>query len=212
MVPLFENKINELIGILDHGIKTVTGLHGEDGNFSGHPEEHSLTTEESRQSEALMRINHVGEVCAQALYLGQALTAKSDEARSRLLKAAEEEQQHLGWCVGRLEELDGKTSQLSPLFYAASVGLGAVTGMLGDKISLGFVEATEDQVVAHLDRHLADLPKNDERSRTILEAIREDELGHGEKAIEAGGLKYPDAIRKFMTLASKIMTRTTRYI
>lgn len=212
MFSLFEKKINELIGLVDNGLRTVSGHHGDGAEFKSTEEDTQLTDDDAKRSEALMRVNHVGEVCAQALYLGQALTARSDEARLRLLSAAEEEKAHLGWCEQRLEELEGSTSALSPVFYIASAGLGIATGLLGDRISLGFVEATEDQVVAHLDRHLADLPQSDSRSREILKAIRGDELSHGESALAAGGVKYPDAIRQFMTLASKVMTETTKRI
>ena len=212
MFSLFEDKINQVIGLIDNGLRTMSGDYGEAAEFEGVEQQPQLTDDERQRSEDLIRVNHVGEICAQALYLGQALTARSEEARHKLLRAAEEERAHLSWCEQRLDELDGSTSVLGPVFYVASAGLGAVTGMLGDRISLGFVEATEDQVVAHLDRHLAELPLPDVRSREILAAIRGDELAHGERALEVGGMKYPEAIRQFMTLASKVMTETTKHV
>lgn len=212
MFNLFEDKINQFIGLVDNGIRTMNGDYGEVSEFESVEQQPELTDDERKRSEDLMRVNHVGEICAQALYLGQALTARSEEARQKLLHAADEERAHLNWCEQRLDELEGSTSVLGPLFYAASASLGLVTGLLGDRISLGFVEATEDQVVAHLDRHLAEIPPPDVRSKEILAAIRSDELAHGERALEAGGVKYPDAIRQFMTLASKVMTESTKRI
>lgn len=212
MFSLFEDKINQFIGLVDNGIRTMNGDYGEVSKFEGVEQLPELKDDERKRSEDLMRVNHVGEICAQALYLGQAITARSEEARQKLLHAADEERAHLNWCEQRLDELEGSTSVLGPLFYAASASLGMVTGLLGDRISLGFVEATEDQVVTHLDRHLAEIPPPDVRSKEILAAIRSDELAHGERALEAGGVKYPDAIRQFMTLASKVMTETTKRI
>lgn len=212
MFRLFEDKINQFIGLIDNGLRTMSGDYGEASEFEGVEHQPQLTDDERKQSGDLIRVNHVGEICAQALYLGQAFTARSEEARHKLLRAADEERAHLSWCEQRLDELEGSTSVLGPLFYVASASLGLVTGMLGDRISLGFVEATEDQVVAHLDRHLAELPSPDVRSKEILIAIRDDELAHGERALDAGGVKYPDAIRRFMTLASKVMTETTKHV
>lgn len=157
----------------------------------------------------LMRVNHTGEVCAQALYEGQALTARSDEARQSLLQAAQEEQDHLAWCRERLDELDARPSLLNPLFYGASFAMGVLTGLAGDKISLGFVEATEDKVVEHIDQHLQALPEQDARSRAILDQMREDETRHGEHALEMGGETFPAPVKQAMTLMSRLMTRTT---
>ncbi|MCY4656884.1 MAG: 2-polyprenyl-3-methyl-6-methoxy-1,4-benzoquinone monooxygenase [Gammaproteobacteria bacterium] len=212
MANPFEKKVTEIIGLVDQGFKTLSGQHGKQSTFPEQPVAPELTDVEKKQSGSLMRVNHVGEVCAQALYLGQALSARSDETRAKLLKAAEEEREHLGWCEQRLDELGENTSVLSPLFFIASAGLGAVTGFLGDRISLGFVEATEDQVVEHIDRHLEKMPSQDSRSQEMLESIRADERRHGESAIDAGGVPYPDAIRQIMTLASKVMTETTKHI
>ena len=156
-----------------------------------------------------MRVNHCGEVCAQGLYEGQALTARREPVRLALAKAAREEQDHLAWCRQRLEELDERPSVLDGAFYVASFTLGAATGLLGDRLSLGFVEATEDQVRSHLDRHLRQLPSGDAKSRAILEAMRADEVRHGEDAVRAGGVYYPLAVKTAMSLASKVMTATT---
>ena len=212
MLELFESKINEIIGVIDQGLRSTSGHYGRKASFEGESDTGELSKSESKKSASLMRVNHVGEVCAQALYLGQALTAKSDAAKAGLLRAAEEEREHLGWCEQRLDELDGSTSILSPLFFVASAGVGAITGLLGDRISLGFVEATEDQVVEHLDRHIEALPEADHRSREILESIRQDEFKHGEKAIDSGGVRYPAYARQIMTLASRLMTETSKHI
>ena len=156
----------------------------------------------------LMRINHTGEVCAQALYQGQALTAKLPDIRQEMERAAEEEIDHLVWCEQRINELGGRTSLLNPLFYAASFAIGATAGMVGDKWSLGFVAATEDQVCKHLQDHLDQLPEDDEKTRAILERMLEDEEMHGTRALEAGGQEFSPATKKLMTVASKLMTKT----
>jgi ubiquinone biosynthesis monooxygenase Coq7 len=157
----------------------------------------------------LMRINHTGEVCAQALYQGQALTAKLPHIRQEMELAAEEEIDHLVWCEQRINELGGRTSLLNPLFYAASFAIGATAGIAGDKWSLGFVAATEDQVCKHLQDHLDQLPEDDEKTRAILERMLADEEAHGARALEAGGQDFSPATKKLMTVASKLMTKTT---
>ena len=169
----------------------------------------ALDETERKHAAGLMRVNHAGEICAQALYEGQALTAKSDAARETLLNAAAEERDHLGWCRDRLQELDAQPSVLDPAFYGASYLIGAVTGLIGDKVSLGFVEATEDQVVAHLNRHMDSLPEADHKSRAIVEQMREDETRHGEAALAQGGEPFPEPVKQVMTLISKLMTETT---
>ena len=176
-------------------------------------------TAAARQSEAqrrhtagLMRINHTGEVCAQALYQGQALTAKSAQVREAMAQSAIEEVDHLAWCETRLKELGAHTSHLNPLFYAASFTIGAVAGAIGDSVSLGFVAATEDQVCEHLREHLAALPKEDEKTRVVLSQMLEDEAEHASKAMSAGGLAFPLPVKKVMTLMSKVMTKTTYHV
>jgi len=156
----------------------------------------------------LMRINHTGEVCAQALYQGQALTAKLPTIRREMELAAEEEIDHLVWCEQRINELGGRTSVLNPLFYAASFAIGAAAGMAGDKWSLGFVAATEDQVCKHLQDHLEQLPEDDGKTRAVLTRMLADEETHGTRALEAGGQEFSASSKKLMTAASKLMTKT----
>ncbi len=154
----------------------------------------------------LMRINHTGEVCAQALYQGQALTARDPAVRKSMERSAAEENDHLDWCEQRVEELGGRLSLLNPFWYAGSFALGAVAGVAGDKWSLGFVAETEKQVEGHLDEHLDQVPEQDQRTRAILEQMKTDEIEHGQKALDHGGAKLPAAIRGLMKATAKIMT------
>ena len=155
-----------------------------------------------------MRVNHTGEVAAQALYHGQAFVARSAETRDLLLKAAREETDHLAWCETRLTELQSRTSYLNPLWYAGSFALGALAAAFGDRMSLGFVAETERQVEGHLDEHLARLPPKDSRSRAILEQMRTDEISHGAAARMAGGTQLPAPVRALMKHTSRVMTHT----
>lgn len=173
------------------------------------PRQDSLSTQQKQHIAGLMRINHTGEVCAQALYQGQATTAGLPHVRHAMEQAAREEEDHLAWCEDRIRELNGIPSRLNPLFYAISFALGAAAGVAGDRWSLGFVAETEHQVVAHLDNHLAQIPQQDQRTRTILEQMREDELRHAITATDAGGSPLPAPIKGVMTLMSKVMTSTT---
>jgi len=172
-------------------------------------EETGLDARQRRHVAGLMRINHTGEVCAQALYEGQALTAKLDTVRESMEHAAEEEIDHLAWCEARVREMGSRTSRLNPLFYGMSFGLGALAGAIGDKVSLGFVAATEEQVCKHLREHLEQLPPGDERSRAILEQMLADEARHATRALEAGGADFPPPVKELMTLVSKLMTAST---
>ena len=156
-----------------------------------------------------MRVNHCGEICAQALYEGQAATAREDTVRDSLTAAAQEEADHLTWCRERLTELNEHPSKLDPAFYYASYLLGTVAGLLGDRISLGLVAATEDEVRRHLERHLEALPPADTKSRAILDKMRNDEMQHERNAERAGALLYPKLVKRAMRLASKTMTATT---
>lgn len=156
-----------------------------------------------------MRVNHAGEVCAQALYQGQALTAKLPEVGQQMAEAAAEEVDHLVWCEERIQQLDGRTSLLNPLWYAASFGIGAAAGLVSDKLSLGFVAATEDQVCNHLQQHLEELPTADHKSRAVIEQMLVDEKRHAETALDAGGYPFPTPVKKMMTLVSKAMTATS---
>ena len=168
-----------------------------------------LSADEQKHVAGLMRVNHTGEVCAQALYEGQALTASDSQTRSALLAAAQEEVDHLAWCGERLEELESRPSLLNGPFYVASFAMGALTGLLGDKISLGFVEATEDQVCEHLQEHLERLPEGDARSRAIIERMHDDEARHGAGALAGGGAEFPQPVKQAMRLLSRVMTASS---
>ena len=159
-----------------------------------------------------MRVNHAGEIAAQALYHGQAFAAHSASTREMLLHAAREETDHLAWCAERLGELESRPSRLDPLWYAGSFAIGALAGVLGDRISLGFVVETERQVEGHLDAHLATLPGEDTRSRAIVEAMRTDEIAHGANARAAGGVELPLPIRALMRATARVMTTTAYWI
>ncbi len=164
-----------------------------------------LADVERRRAAGLMRVNHAGEVSAQALYQGQALVARTPELRSHLRKAAAEERNHLHWCEARLRELGEAPSVLSPLWYAGSFAIGAAAGLAGDGASLGFVEETERQVVEHLDEHLGQLPAQDRRSRAILSAMKQDEARHGDEAAAAGAQSLPAPVRHLMKGVARIM-------
>lgn len=168
-----------------------------------------LTEAEKKHAAALMRVNHTGEVCAQALYQGQALTARLPQVRAEMEKAAAEEVDHLVWCQERIDELDSHTSYLNPLWYGLSFTLGAGAGLVSDKVSLGFVAATEDQVCRHLQEHLHKLPEEDAKSRAVVEQMLEDEARHADAALAAGGLEFPAPVKGLMALASKAMTHTS---
>lgn len=168
-----------------------------------------LTASEQRHAAALMRVNHAGEVCAQALYQGQALTAKLPDVRQEMEQAANEEIDHLVWCQERIDELDGHTSYLNPLWYSLSFAVGAGAGLISDKVSLGFVAATEQQVCRHLQSHLQQLPATDYKSRAVVEQMLEDEARHGDAALAAGGLDFPAPVKGAMSLIAKVMTLTS---
>ncbi|WP_445674019.1 2-polyprenyl-3-methyl-6-methoxy-1,4-benzoquinone monooxygenase [Pseudomonas aeruginosa] len=186
--------------------------------FSGQPARPSpaivepdgeLSEEDTRHIAGLMRINHTGEVCAQALYQGQSLTAKLPEVREAMEEAAEEEIDHLAWCEQRIRQLGSRPSVLNPIFYGLSFGVGAAAGLVSDRVSLGFVAATEDQVCKHLDEHLAQIPQEDRKSRAILEQMRIDEEQHSSNALAAGGLRFPAPAKLGMSLLAKVMTKST---
>ena len=201
--------LDSFLTAVDRGLRSVTGVVKADRPSPAADHESALTDAERRHAAGLMRVNHCGEICAQALYEGQSLTARRAETKDSLAAAARQEGNHLAWCRERLAELDGRPSVLDPAFYAASFGLGAVTGLLGDRVSLGFIEATEDQVTQHLDRHIEKLPPGDERSRAILTEMRADEVRHGEDAVRSGGIEFPVLVKGAMGLVSKVMTETT---
>ena len=200
--------LDKILTQLDQGLRTA---------FSGAPLPHrkspadtiadtSLNDNDRAHTIGLMRVNHTGEVCAQALYQGQALTAKLPEVREQMKHSAAEEIDHLAWCEERINNLGGQTSLLNQIWDAISFGIGAGTGLINDKLSLGFVAATEDQVSAHLSKHLSDLPKDDLKSRAIVEEMLVDEQRHAQAARDAGGYEFPSPVKKLMTLASSAMT------
>lgn len=162
--------------------------------------------EQQRQHAAgLMRVNHAGEVAAQALYQGQALVARDAALREHLLQAADEEKAHLQWCARRVEELGERTSRLSPLWYAGSLAIGAAAGLAGDRWSLGFVAETERQVADHLEDHMRNLPADDDKSRSVVRAMRQDEVRHGREAQDRGGAELPAPVRGLMQLSARLM-------
>jgi ubiquinone biosynthesis monooxygenase Coq7 len=171
-----------------------------------------LTEPERRHIGRLMRVNHTGEVCAQALYQGQALTARLPEVRDRLERSAAEENDHLAWCEQRIEELGGRKSFMNPLWYAGSFAFGAIAGLAGDKWSLGFVVETERQVEDHLESHIAQTPADDLRTRSILEQMKADEIHHATVAMDAGGAELPTPVKLAMKTVSKVMTQGAYWI
>jgi ubiquinone biosynthesis monooxygenase Coq7 len=205
--------LDELIVAFDKGLRTVFGparsvraIPGEDL-----PPQEMSAAQRSRAA-ALMRVNHTGEVCAQALYQGQALTARNPDSRAALDQAAQEETEHLAWTERRIEELGARKSLLNPLFYAGSFAIGAAAGLLGDRWSLGFLAETERQVVAHLDGHLARLPVEDQKSRAVVEEMKLDEARHATSALQHGGSELPAPAKAAMRVASKVMTETSYWI
>lgn len=166
----------------------------------------ALSDDEIKHAAGLMRVNHTGEVCAQALYQGQAITAHSQTVKEKMNEAALEEVDHLAWCEERLSELDSHTSYFNPLWYGMSLSIGMLAGMVGDKWSLGFVCETERQVTRHLESHLESLPQTDARSRAIVEQMRLDEMQHATNALEYGGVELPKPIKTLMGMMSKVMT------
>jgi len=206
--------LDRLLMSADNALRTVFGQPHttERANPAAHLPEVDLGERERRHVARLMRINHTGEVCAQALYQGQALTARLPETRRRLERSAQEENDHLAWCEARISELGDHKSLLNPLFYAGSFAIGAAAGLAGDRWSLGFVVETERQVEDHLDNHLARVPQRDERTRAVLEQMQVDEIHHAQVARAAGGADLPPPIRLAMRLASKVMTRSVYWI
>jgi ubiquinone biosynthesis monooxygenase Coq7 len=205
--------IDRLIGPVDQGLRAVLG-----GTSSTRPypadgiAETMRQPSERRHAAALMRVNHSGEVAAQALYQGQAAVAASATTRASLMAAAHEETDHLAWCAARIQELDGRTSLLDPLWYAGSFAIGAFAGLAGDRTSLGFVAETERQVVEHLEGHLHRLPEGDARTRAIVQQMSTDEARHGRNAISAGGSTLPGIVRALMRATARVMTRTAYWL
>jgi len=206
--------LDRLIDVLDTGLRSV--FHAAPPTERSNPADTLDDTELSKQDRELagrlMRINHAGEVAAQGLYQGQALTARLPDVRDKMQQAADEENDHLNWCASRIHDMGTHSSYLDPFWYAGSVAIGALAGLAGDKWSLGFVAETEHQVVRHLENHLAQINENDYKTRAILEQMREDEGRHATTALEAGGADLPAPIRSLMKLTSRVMTRTAYWI
>ena len=201
--------VDRLIVQADRALRTLAGasdLTAERPSPATTLYETELNEQEKRHAAGLMRVNHAGEVCAQALYQGQALTAQLPDVRTEMEKAAAEEVDHLVWCQQRIDELGSHTSYLNPLWYGLSFAIGAGAGLVSDRVSLGFVAATEDQVCRHLNSHIARLPAQDFRSRAVVEQMLEDEARHADAALAAGGMDFPAPVKVMMTLVSKAMT------
>lgn len=205
--------LDSLITVFDNSLRTVFApARATRANPAAELPEAGLSETEKRETEALMRVNHVGEVCAQALYQGQALTARNPEARLALEEAAREETDHLAWCERRIEELGGRKSLLNPLWYAGSFALGTTAGFLGDKWNLGFLAETERQVEAHLDEHLRQLPEQDAKSRAIVEQMKQDEIRHAQTAVHHGAAELPSSVKFAMRGMSLMMKRIAHRI
>lgn len=202
------NTADKVIGNIDNALRTIFGQP----QLTERPDpaadilEADLSEAEKKHAAGLMRVNHAGEVSAQGLYTGQALTARLPDVREKMERAAMEENDHLEWCDQRLKALDSHRSILNPLWYFGSVAIGAAAGVAGDKWSLGFVAETEHQVIKHLDEHLEQLPPQDAKSRAVVAQMKEDEAHHATIALQHGGAALPAPIKKVMGLTSKIMT------
>lgn len=205
--------IDEWVINVDKSLRTVFGKSLAARSYPAQAiAENELTFIEQRHSVGLMRVNHAGEVSAQALYQAQALTARSPAVRNSMQLSASEETDHLAWCESRLQELNSHPSLLNPFWYLGSFMIGLTAGMAGDKWSLGFVAETERQVVKHLDSHLSNLTINDNKTRTVLKQMREDEMHHATVAITAGAGELPPPIKFLMSCMSKVMTKTAYWI
>jgi ubiquinone biosynthesis monooxygenase Coq7 len=208
-----DKPIDRIISLAEQGLRTcfapsAAGTKSPAADI----DDDSLSEEERRESAALMRVNHAGEVAAQALYAGQAVFARNAATRAHLLRAAEDERDHLAWCAERLEQLGGRESLLVPLWFAGGALTGIAAALAGDRLSFGFIEETERQVEAHLDDHLERLTPNDARSRAILTQMSIDEARHGRDAAQAGGVGIPTPIRRLMALGGEIVRRLARIL
>lgn len=204
--------IDHMINTFDTALRTVfTEAKPSRARPDIHIEDDAIPEAEKSSAAALMRVNHVGEVCAQALYSGQAFTSRNPAIVKALKHAAEEETDHLAWCESRIKELGGRKSLLNPLWYAGSFTLGAVAGAVGDKWNLGFLAETEQQVSAHLSSHLDRLPAEDIKTRAIVEQMHADETAHAQEAHDLGAAALPLPVKKMMKISSSIMTNTAYY-
>ena len=208
--------LDELISEFDRGLRSMTGVSRMSRPLpvpqESAAEPAELSPAERAHAAGLMRVNHVGEVCAQALYQAQKLATRSPSLRAVFNHAAVEEEDHLAWTAKRLEALDSRPSLLNPLWYTGALAIGLAAGRMGDRVSLGFMAETERQVEQHLDSHLDQLPAADRESRAIVEQMRVDEAEHGKSAMDAGGVELPFPARALMRAVSKVMTRTAYYL
>ena len=202
--------LDRLLAGAGNALRTIAAPAGRPAraNPAANISDRELSDAQRSHAAGLMRVNHAGEVAAQGLYQGHAAVARDAATEEQMHRAANEEFDHLAWCEERLAELDAGPSRLSPVWYAGAFAIGAASGVLGDRWSLGFIAETEKQVCAHLDSHLEELPEEDVRSRAIVEKMRAEEEEHGENAIAAGAVPLPDPIQRLMRLTAKVMTRT----
>jgi ubiquinone biosynthesis monooxygenase Coq7 len=206
--------LDRLLASANNALRTVAAPAGRTARSN--PAEHIIDAEldagQKRHAAGLMRVNHAGEVCAQALYQGHAAVARDKSIEAQMQRAADEEFDHLAWCEERIQELGEDVSKLSPFWYAGAFAIGAASGILGDKWSLGFIAETERQVCEHLESHLGSLPTEDARSRAIVEQMRDEEAEHGENAIEAGAAELPAPVKRLMRVTAKVMTKTAYWV
>jgi len=204
---------DRLIGQVDHALNNIFCRQTSTRPYPAETSAQAINeTPHNALAAGLMRVNHAGEMAAQALYHGQSLTASKPELREKLMQASREESDHLNWCRRRLDELGASPSKLDPLWYGGSLAIGIAAGIAGDRWNLGFLAETEHQVVRHLDDHLERLPKDDQRSRAIIEQMRRDELGHAKLAESLGAATLPNPVQRLMRLTSKIMTSVAEKI
>ena len=206
--------LDRLLAGANNALRTVAAPAGRPAreNPAKDIAETDLNDSEKAHAAGLMRVNHSGEVAAQALYQGHAVVARDKSIEAQMQRAANEEFDHLAWCEQRLAELGESPSRLSPLWYAGAFAIGAVSGVLGDRFSLGFIAETERQVCEHLESHFERLPEEDKRSRAILEQMHEEEAEHGENAIAAGAVELPPPVKRLMKFTAKVMTRTAYWL
>ena len=208
--------LDDLVNEFDIALKTLSNKKSGTGRtYPPEPSEKNteeLTPEEKKLSIQMMRVNLAGEVAAQALYRGQSLVCKDAEVKKHLIEAGEEETDHLVWCKKRLDELEGSGSLLNPIWYAGSFAIGAIFGRFGEKVSLGFVEETEKQVVAHIDRHLNKISPKDKETIEILKTMKEDEDLHAQQAVNKGGEELKIPVKQIMKYTAKMMTSTSKYV
>jgi 3-demethoxyubiquinol 3-hydroxylase len=205
--------MDRILGAADQALRTLFATPRSTRPCPVLPSESThLGDQEKQHAAALMRVNHVGEICAQALYTAQALATRDDALRAQFERAAREETDHLAWTKARLDELGARPSLLNPLWYAGSFGIGLIAARFGDPVSLGFVVETERQVEAHLQSHLERLPAADHASRAIVAQMKDDEAAHANHALQAGGVELPAPVRAAMRMASRVMTTTAQYI